>query len=652
MADYPTVLSYYKKVETPPPLTDHLKKIREEALKRKAIFLQNLASTPPGKLELSDLPTYFPPSHSHSPPHSQSPDPKINPLMQPHIALEIYSKNEILLKSNINLPIQFKTSIQSLSGQKNPQKDGWLIPFSSYEELKKTLQNLGNSTFEDIPKFVIQAMRENCNMLESNLWKNLSKSVKTLECIPSGTLSKLFDFQLKGVEFVLERHGRALIGDEMGVGKTIQAIAAASAYIEEWPLLVICPASIKLIWRDELIKWAGLERKDIYLLDSKKKENSSAKVWIASYTMASNLDSLLKQKVFDVIIADECHYLKNFQAKRTKNLVPILQRSKRVILLSGTPLISRPAELFTLLVSLRPNIFKSFKDFANRYCNPKRFMGRMDYSGNSHTKELHALLSSTVMIRRLKCDVLTQLPPKLRQKIEIPVCHEHCTEIRKIYSEIRESKSLFSEVTLTPTEVKSFISEAYVLTCKAKAKGVCEYIAYLIQNECKFLVFGHHLEMLNSIENQVKKSEIGYIRIDGSTSLEKRNRFVEEFQNNKSCMVGILSILAAGVGLTLTAASTVVMAEMAWSPGVMIQAEDRVHRIGQAKSVNIHYLFGPATLDEYIWPKIHDKLNIITDTLDNSRNSSTASLMHPECKVGVGDFDSLELFRDIEIFNN
>ena len=97
--------------------------------------------------------------------------------------------------------------------------------------------------------------------------------------------------------------------------------------------------------------------------------------------------------------------------------------------------------------------------------------------------------------------------------------------------------------------------------------------------------------------------------------------------------------MAAGQGLTLTAASTVVISEMAWSPGVMIQAEDRAHRIGQEKSVNVHYLYGPGTLDEYIWPKIQEKLNIITGTLDNNQNKAVESLINPELKIGMGDFE-------------
>ena len=644
MSEHYSILSYFQKSSKNPQQESEqkeeiLRKNREEAMRRKQLFKQqsNMSSAPTSIASISPYKEIF------------SPISEINevPQLKSSIYPELYSKNEILLKYDYPLSHDSETTIKSFAGRKNPQKSGWIIPISNYSSIKASLLHQSILEFHDIPNFVLRALTETNAQSKLKLMSD-PELPRSLASIPSQTLARLYDFQKEGVNFVLERHGRALIGDEMGVGKTIQAIIAASVYMDEWPVLVICPASIKLIWRDEFLRWAPVDRHEIYLLESKKPPKSSARVWIASYSLASSQSSLIASQSFKVIIADECHYLKNFAAQRTKNLVPILQRATRALLLSGTPVISRPSELFTLLQALRPDIFRNFKEFANRYCNPQHIMNRLDYSGNSNIKELHVLLSNTVMIRRLKSDVLTQLPPKLRQKIEIQVSVEHCKKIRKIYAELRENKNNPGGSGLTSAQVNSFISEAYALTAKAKAKGVAEYIAYLMQNECKFLVFGHHLEMLDCIEEQVVKHKVEYIRIDGSVSMEKRNQAVNEFQQNNKCMVAILSILAAGVGLTLTAAFTVVIAEMAWSPGVMIQAEDRVHRIGQKRSVNIHYLFGPATLDEYIWPKIQDKLNVITDALDNSRNTSTASLMHPECRVGIGNFGDLELFNDID----
>ena len=133
-------------------------------------------------------------------------------------------------------------------------------------------------------------------------------------------------------------------------------------------------------------------------------------------------------------------------------------------------------------------------------------------------------------------------------------------------------------------------------------------------------MFAHHLDILDAIENVVKKSETKYVRIDGSTKNEQRQFNVDIFQKDEECLIAILSITACATGITMTKASTVVFAEMYFTPAVMIQAEDRAHRIGQEHTcVNIHYLFGPNTLDELIYEKLQEKHFVVTETLDNKK---------------------------------
>ena len=316
---------------------------REEALQRKLLFKQKHNLTPP-------------PKQNFSPPKRVSAgeliwiDPK--PKAKTLLSFELHSKGEIIMKPDGALSQRLK-DIVSLHGKKNPENSEWVIPVSSYETLKSELKKRTDVIVEAIPSFVLNALSEKAENF-SNLNKP-SEKTKSLSDIPNEILRKLYPFQADGVQFVLSRHGRALIGDEMGVGKTIQAIISSYAYYNEWPVLVICPASIKNNWRDEYIKWLPfLEKKDFYFLDTKKFSNNNAKVWIASYSIATTNESNLKSKVFNVIIADECHYLKNFAAKRTKCILPLLQKAKRAIMLSGTPILSRPSELFTILSAIRP----------------------------------------------------------------------------------------------------------------------------------------------------------------------------------------------------------------------------------------------------------------------------------------------------------
>ena len=164
-----------------------------------------------------------------------------------------------------------------------------------------------------------------------------------------------------------------LFGDEMGVGKTVQAIGLAYLYRNDWPMLIITPASLKFTWRDELLNWLpSLRPADIQLFKKGSESlNMESCIFIMSYDLATRRWNDLQQKQFRAIIADEAHYLKSRDSKRSKNLIPILQSAKRVVLLSGTPILNKPVEIYNILRILRPDVTPSFKDFTNRYCNPR-----------------------------------------------------------------------------------------------------------------------------------------------------------------------------------------------------------------------------------------------------------------------------------------
>ena len=178
-------------------------------------------------------------------------------------------------------------------------------------------------------------------------------------------------------------------------------------------------------------------------------------------------------------------------------------------------------------------------------------------------------------------------------------------------------------------------NKAYAMTGEAKLPGIRDYVNYLVDNSCKFLIFAHHSEVLDAIEEVIITDKIGYIRIDGKVAIEKRQDLVNKFQTDEDCLVAILSITACATGLTLTKASTVVFAELHFTPSIMIQAEDRAHRIGQdAGCVNIHYLVGEDTLDVLLFRKLNEKQNIVSTTLDNKSKDLNVT----KIKEQVGDF--------------
>ncbi|KAG3274388.1 zinc finger RANBP2-type containing 3, transcript variant X2 [Ictidomys tridecemlineatus] len=460
-----------------------------------------------------------------------------------------------------------------------------------------------------------------------------NESYQQLDFLPEKLRTKLFPFQKDGITFALGRQGRCMVADEMGLGKTIQAIAIAYFYKEEWPLLIVVPSSLRCSWTEEIEKWIPeLEPEEINVIQNKTDVGriSTSKVTVLGYglltTDALTLIDALNNQNFKVVIVDESHYMKSRTATRTKILLPVVQKSRRAILLTGTPALGRPEELFMQIEALFPQKFGTWTDYAKRYCNARiRYFGKRpqwDYRGASNLKELHHLLND-IMIRRLKTEVLTQLPPKIRQHIPFDLPDKAAKDLN---TSLEEWKRLMRSPNPGGTEtVLGLITRIFKQTAIAKAGAVKDYIKMILQNDSlKFLVFAHHLSMLQACTEAVIENKTRYIRIDGSVPSSERIHLVNQFQNDPDTRVAILSIQAAGQGLTFTAASHVVFAELYWDPGHIKQAEDRAHRIGQCSSVTIHYLIANGTLDTLMWGMLNRKVRVTGSTLNGRQEQLQA----------------------------
>nr|XP_013041900.2 DNA annealing helicase and endonuclease ZRANB3 isoform X1 [Anser cygnoides] len=458
-----------------------------------------------------------------------------------------------------------------------------------------------------------------------------------LSFLPERLRKKLLPFQEKGIIFALQRSGRCMIADEMGLGKTIQAIAISYYYKKEWPLLIVVPSSLRYPWVDEMEKWIPeLSPDDIIIIQNKTDTGriSTSKVTILGYGLLTSdaqtlVDTLYKQN-FKVVVIDESHYMKSRNATRSKILLPIVQKAVRAILLTGTPALGRPEELFMQIEALFPKRFGTWNEYAKKYCNARlRFFGKRaqwDCRGASNLEELHQLLRE-IMIRRLKNDVLTQLPPKVRQRIPFDLPQATAKNLNATFAEweklMRNLNSGANESHFV--EVMSLITRMYKETAIAKAGAVKDYIKMMLENDkLKFLVFAHHLSMLQACTEAVIENKVRYIRIDGSVPSAERIHLVNQFQKDPDTRVAILSIQAAGQGLTFTAATHVVFAELYWDPGHIKQAEDRAHRIGQCSSVNIHFLIAKGTLDPLMWAMLNRKAKVTGSTLNGKKERMQA----------------------------
>jgi SWI/SNF-related matrix-associated actin-dependent regulator 1 of chromatin subfamily A len=432
---------------------------------------------------------------------------------------------------------------------------------------------------------------------------------------------KMFEYQKDGIEHVVSKFdGRALIADDMGLGKTLQAIALTK-YYKTTKVLVICPAYLRYNWKNEFNKWLGVE--EVCLIKKGTDELNGYPVIISYELAVKKRDELLKYG-FDFVICDESHYMKNHKTKRTRGLKPLVQKIKYATLLTGTPALNRPCELFSQANMVCKEFFPKYKQYVERYCDRKMSpLGYWDDTGSSNPHEVHWLAKKTCMIRRLKRDVLKDLPKKHRSQLHIELEDRETYEMvplfeewKKLNQEIPKMAPCSKEVQSADFRRKCIINELFGLTAESKARAVQMLVKDTIQTGKQFLVFCYHKGLMNQIE---EVCDGNFMRIDGDTPTERRHEYVKDFQDGKY-QVAILSMLAAGTGITLTAASHVIFAELYWVPGVLLQSEDRVHRIGQENPCHIQYVICKDTLDPYMYKAIQWKLNTIDGCLDQRKD--------------------------------
>ncbi|VDM57891.1 unnamed protein product [Angiostrongylus costaricensis] len=481
----------------------------------------------------------------------------------------------------------------------------WSIAFSDLKKCQNIFKELTavNVTLESIPDNVLKLLGD-----ESHSRHAVPSDLSLI--LDPALIQRLFPFQKAGVallsswlypfilflfySFGIERGGRILLADEMGLGKSVQALTLARYYKAEWPLLIICPSSVKTAWKVQINKFMPMIHK-IFLVEK-------------------GSDPLPEARTSNTVVSDESHMLKDMKAKRTKVAHSLSKRASRVILLSGTPALSRPAELFSQIKLVNDSLFPKFHEFAVRYCDGKQGRFCFEAKGCTNSDELNAILSKRVMIRRLKSQVLTELPDKRREVVYLSghKIDSRMDSLQKAKNDFEANKRAQPGNAKDPKEC---LLEYFSLTGIVKADAVCSHILenyfYPDAPKKKVLIFAHHQIVMDSIQVEVQKRNLKSVRIDGQTLSKDRGNLCQQFQEDPDVMVAILSLTAAGVGITLTAASVVVFAELHWNPGTLLQAEDRAHRVGQKDSVFVQYLVARNTADDVIWPLVQRKLDVL-----------------------------------------
>lgn len=488
-----------------------------------------------------------------------------------------------------------------------------------------------------------------------------SKATDADIVIPAPAGLDYLPYQRAGIAYAAA-HESVLIGDEMGLGKTIQAIGLWNADPTLAKVLVVCPASLRLNWQREWAKWATRPAR-IKIVNGGKPGDMPAAgsydILIVNYDVAGKHRDALAAVAWDLLVCDEAHLMKNPDTARTKAILGHAPRgvvkqkplaARRRAFLTGTPIVNRPVELWPMLTVLDPaGLGKNFFAYAKRYCGATHNGYGWDFNGASNLEELQRKLREKFMVRRLKADVLKELPAKRRQIIEIPangagaaVAAEkaawasYADYLAELEERIAEAEAegrddlddLRAEYGRAKSAAFTEMSQIRHDTAVAKIPYVCEHLETALESG-PVVVFAHHKDVVTAIAN---KFGARAVTLTGETPMAARQQAVDDFQAGKvDLFVG--NIQAAGVGITLTKSAHVVFAELDWVPGNMTQCEDRCHRIGQTESVLVQHLVLEDSLDAEMARKLIAKQEVIDRALDRDLPPQAAG--NPAATVAV-----------------
>lgn len=475
-------------------------------------------------------------------------------------------------------------------------------------------------------------------------WYNNQKpgDIKPISDIP-GLNAVLRPFQTEGVAFTESRKGRVLIADDMGLGKTIQAIAWLQLHPENRPAIVVCPASVKEAWARSASKW--MKKETIIIIDGKPKNKNEvlpkASIYILNYDIIGNKSTFEvdentgKKKRVDnpftgwidflcdiepnTVVVDEAHYCKNEKSNRTVGVRKLAKVCKHAIFLTGTPIQNKPAEFWPVLNMCSPNIFKNFFKFACKYCcsnrdkngNAKRGHFGWDFTGSYNEQELSQLLRETIMIRRLKKDVLKELPQKVRGVVPLALSH---SDYKKYISVEQEIEEWMASDDATKGAAMIRVEKLKQEAVRLKMNQAISWIEDFLDTEEKLILFCEHKETVDTLlAHFTKLTTVAHIT--GQTKGSRQDQ-VDKFQNDPACNLFVGSS-AAKEGVTLTASSNVAFLELWWKSTDHDQAEDRALRIGQeSESMNSWYLIAANTIEEEIALLLDKKREVINATVD------------------------------------
>ena len=447
----------------------------------------------------------------------------------------------------------------------------------------------------------------------------------------NGTLR---NYQVTGVNYLLslsEMNFGGILADEMGLGKTIQVIAFL-LYKKNKRSLVVTPTSLIYNWKEEFEKFApslnvgvihGSKSARNKILDNKEEYD----VLLTTYGTIKNDIEFYKNEIFDYCIIDEAQNIKNPKSQNTKIIKELNAKVK--FALTGTPIENSLIELWSIFDFIMPGYLFDEKKFK------RKFVGRNE----KEIDELKSLIKPFIL-RRLKRDVITELPEKIEKKYYVPMTVKQKLAYKNYMKEVKlklktgedDNITIFSYLTKLRQICQDpiLVNKDYIGD-SGKLNVALEIIEEVIEDNNKMLVFSQFTSVLKRIENELNIRKIKNKYLDGATNAKERIKLVSEFNESTEPELFLISLKAGGTGLNLTSAKFVMHMDPWWNPAIEDQATDRAHRIGQKNIVEVIKLIAKDTIEEKIIQLQEDKREIINSVMsDDSLNINNISKLTNE----------------------
>ena len=422
-------------------------------------------------------------------------------------------------------------------------------------------------------------------------------------------INGLRPYQVDFLKFAAIRNGKVALGDDMGTGKTLQSLAWL-VYNRSFPALIVVNAPTKLQWEKEYKRWIGsvpgVTPRVQILYGTKTRMLDRSCSYIVNWDILTHWVRELSAVGFECIIGDEAQAIGNPDSKRAVAFRQLAAVIPECIVMSGTPARSKPAQFWTMVSCVEPQMFPSYRAFLWRYTNVKDTPWGVQFDGARNVRELHAKLVD-VMLRRTKSDVMKELPPKTLDVVPLEADAAQLAEYENEEGQIANLQGVEARERLA-----NLTRTAYLV----KEKALLNWVRCFLESDEKLLLFAWHRDVVDALYDALK--EFRPAKIYGGVSLKQREDEKERFISDESCRVMVCNIQSGGTGVDgfQKVCCNVAFAEFAATSTDMEQAEDRLHRGGQERPVNVYYLIAQGTIDEDMAEALDEKKRVLASVLD------------------------------------